>query len=83
MNTPSETHVTTISVSNIHCSSCVNVINEVLFSLSPPPTRVDVSIVHQSVTVEHTLATLRHPIHSMLEDAGFDVSDPDSSSSEY
>ncbi|KAG1779710.1 heavy metal translocatin [Suillus placidus] len=83
MNTSSETQVTTISVSNLHCSSCVSTINEVLFSLSPPPTRVDVSIVHQSVTVEHARATPGHTIHSMLEDAGFDVSDPDSSSPEH
>ncbi|KAG1755715.1 heavy metal translocatin [Suillus lakei] len=83
MNSPSQTHVTTISVSNLHCSSCVSTINGVLFSLSPPPTRVDISIVHQSVTVEHALTTPRHTIQSMLEDAGFDVSDPDSSSSEH
>ncbi|KAG1892472.1 heavy metal translocatin [Suillus subluteus] len=83
MSAPSKTHVTTISVSNLHCSSCVNTINEVLLSLSPPPTRVDASIVHQSVTVEHALATPAHTIHYMLEDAGFDVSDPDSSSSEH
>ncbi|KAG1820206.1 heavy metal translocatin [Suillus subaureus] len=83
MNSPSETHVTTISVANLHCSSCVNTINEVLFSLSPPPTRVDVSIVHQSVTVEHATTAPTHTIHCMLEDAGFDVSHPDASSSEH
>lgn len=47
-----------------------------LFSLSPPPTRVDISIVHQSVTVWHAITILRHSIHAILEDAGFDVSDP-------
>ncbi|KAG2128302.1 heavy metal translocatin [Suillus bovinus] len=83
MNSPSETHKTTVSVSNLHCSSCESTINKVLFSLSPPPTRVDISIVNQLVTVEHVLATPRHTIHYVLEDAGFDVSDPDSSSSEH
>ncbi|KAG0709615.1 heavy metal translocatin [Suillus ampliporus] len=82
MNPPSQTHVTTIPISNLHCSSCVRTINEVLFSLSPPPTRVDVSIIHQSVTVGHVLTTPRHTIQSMLEDAGFDISDPDPSPTE-
>lgn len=71
-----QTHVTTILVFNLHCNSCVSTINKVLFSLSPPPTRVDISIVHQSVTVGHALTIHRHTIQSMLEDAGFDVSDP-------
>ncbi|KAG1820202.1 heavy metal translocatin [Suillus subaureus] len=74
--TSSQTHVTTVLIFNLHCSSCVSTINEVLFSLSPPPTRVDISIVHQSVTVGHAPTIPRHTIHSMLEDAGFDVSDP-------
>jgi Cu+-exporting ATPase len=42
-----------------------------------------VSIVHQSVAVEHALSTPLHTIHCILEDAGFDVSDPDSISSEH
>ncbi|KAG2156041.1 heavy metal translocatin [Suillus clintonianus] len=84
LNIPSQTHVTTtISVSNLHCSSCVTTINEVLFSLSPPPTSVDASIVHQTVTVGHAFPIQRHTIQSMLEDAGFDVSDPDSTSSDH
>ncbi|KAG2128298.1 heavy metal translocatin [Suillus bovinus] len=78
----SQTHsVTTVLVlSNLHCDSCVRTINEVLFSLSPPPTRVDISIVHQSVTICHAFTILRHTIQSMLEDAGFDglEKDPES-----
>ncbi|KAG2077432.1 heavy metal translocatin [Suillus decipiens] len=74
----SQTHVTTVLVFNLHCSSCVSTINEVLFSLSPPPIRVDISIVHQSVTVEHAFTIPSHTMQSMLEDAGFDVSDPTS-----
>jgi copper chaperone CopZ len=59
--------------------SCVSTINEVLFSLSPPPTRVDISIVHQSVTVGHALTISGHTIQSVLEDVGFDIaSDPTS-----
>jgi copper chaperone CopZ len=64
------------SANVIFFRSCVSTINKVLFSLSPPPTRVDISIVHQSVTVGHALTIHRHTIQSMLEDAGFDVSDP-------
>ncbi|KAG2367395.1 heavy metal translocatin [Suillus spraguei] len=78
MPSESQTHVTTVFVFNLHCNSCVSTINEVLFSLSPPPTRVDISIIHQSVTVGHALTILSHTIQSMLEDAGFDVSDPTS-----
>lgn len=59
--------------------SCASTINEVLFSLSPPPTTVDISIVHQSVTVGHAFTISGHTIQSMLEDVGFDVvSDPTS-----
>lgn len=75
----SQTHVTTVFISNLHCNSCVSTINEVLFTLSPPPTRVDISTVHQSVTVGHALTISGHTIQSMLEDVGFDVvSDPTS-----
>ncbi|KIK48852.1 hypothetical protein CY34DRAFT_797637 [Suillus luteus UH-Slu-Lm8-n1] len=83
MISPSQIHVTTISVSNLHCSSCVSTINQVLFSLSPSPTRVDASIAHQEVTVEHVQAIPARTIHSVLEDAGFDVSGPKFSSSEH
>ncbi|KAG2118762.1 heavy metal translocatin [Suillus discolor] len=76
MPSQSQTHDTTVLVYNLHCSSCVSTINQVLFSLSPPPTRVDISIIHQSVTVWHAITILRHTIHAILEDAGFDVSDP-------
>ncbi|KAG1754023.1 heavy metal translocatin [Suillus paluster] len=76
-------HVATILISNLHCSSCARTINELLFSMSPPPTRVDVSIVHQSVTVEHALTIPRDIIKSVLEDAGFEISDPDPAASEH
>ena len=49
-------------------------INEILFSLSPPPVKVDISIAHQSVTVWHDFTTSTDTIQSLLEDAGFDVS---------
>lgn len=61
----------------------MSTINQVFFSLSPSPTRVDASIAHQEVTVEHAQAIPAHTIHSVLEDAGFDVSSPDVSSSEH
>lgn len=61
----------------------MSTINQVLFSLSPSPTRVDASIARQEVTVEHAQALPARTIHSVLEDAGFDVSGPDFSSSEH
>ena len=63
--------------------SCARTVNEVLFSLSPPPTRVDVSIIHHSVTVEYVLTTMRDTMQSMLEDAGFDIFDLGHNSSQH
>ncbi|KAG2156045.1 heavy metal translocatin [Suillus clintonianus] len=81
MNTSStSSSQTTIIISNLHCSSCVRTINQVLFSLSPPPTTVDISIVHQTVTVAHAPTIHGHTIQSILEDAGFELSDGSASS---
>ncbi|OBZ70406.1 putative copper-transporting ATPase HMA5 [Grifola frondosa] len=65
--------ITTLFVSNMHCSSCVQTIEDALSSLTPAPTLVDVSIVTQSVTTKHLKELSSAVIRTALDDAGFDV----------
>ncbi|KAI0053619.1 heavy metal translocatin, partial [Auriscalpium vulgare] len=65
--------VTTVFVSNLHCSSCVQTIDESLQSLSPPPSSIHTSIVSQTVTVHHPPELSSQTIKAAIEDAGFDV----------
>ncbi|KAF9247029.1 heavy metal translocatin [Melanogaster broomeanus] len=69
----SQTIASTVFLSNIHCASCVRTIEDALFSLTPPPIQVDVSIVHHSVTAEHSPSLSIDVIHAALDDAGFDI----------
>ena len=54
--------------------SCVRTIEEALSASSPAPTVIDVSIVSQSVVLQHPQALTPSVIQATLEDAGFDVS---------
>ncbi|KZT72475.1 heavy metal translocatin [Daedalea quercina L-15889] len=65
--------VTTIFLSNLHCSSCVHSIQNALTLLSPAPTSVDVSIVTQTVTVKHPQGLSPAVINEAIEEAGFDI----------
>ncbi|KAH8113464.1 heavy metal translocatin [Phellopilus nigrolimitatus] len=64
---------TTLLVSNLHCSSCVNTIRETLSSLSPPPISLHTSIVSQSVSVKHSPDLNADAIKGALDEAGFDL----------
>ncbi|KAI0068680.1 heavy metal translocatin [Artomyces pyxidatus] len=64
---------TTVFVSNLHCSSCVQTIEETLKALTPPPNAVQTSIVSQSVTIQHPPELEYHAIKAAIEDAGFDI----------
>ncbi|KAK7049535.1 hypothetical protein VNI00_005566 [Paramarasmius palmivorus] len=66
-------HLTTVHISNLHCSSCVRAIQDILSSLEPVPSSIDVSIVLQSVTVQHKAELVPIDIRDALIDAGFDV----------
>lgn len=55
-------------------ASCVRTIEEALSALSPPPTAIHISIVSQSVVVQHHQGLTASVIQAALEDAGFDVS---------
>ncbi|KAL1730664.1 E1-E2 ATPase-domain-containing protein [Schizophyllum commune] len=68
---------TTVHISNLHCSSCVDAIQECLSVLDPPPLSVEVSIVLQTVRVYHHQALSPTTISQAIEDAGFDVVDAD------
>jgi hypothetical protein len=57
-------------------SSCVSVIEEWLFSLTPPPRHVEVSVPSQSVTVHHLESLLPETIRTALEDVGLEVAGP-------
>lgn len=65
--------INTIRISNLHCSSCVHIIEEALSALSPPPTCVQVSIVSQAVTVHYPRDLSPAIVQSTLEDVGFDI----------
>ncbi|KAF9495671.1 heavy metal translocatin [Pleurotus eryngii] len=65
--------VTTVLVSNLHCSSCVHTIESALHALTPRPRRVEVSIVSQAVTVHHDKDLSSTQIECAIADAGFDV----------
>ena len=52
--------------------SCVSVIEHALAALQPPPTVLEISIIHRAVIIQHhDLSAIT--IQSTLEDAGFDV----------
>ncbi|KIK79870.1 hypothetical protein PAXRUDRAFT_833891 [Paxillus rubicundulus Ve08.2h10] len=66
---------TTLSLSNLHYASCIRTIEEALFSLSPPPIKVDVSIIYHSVMIEHPHELSTDILRDTLSAAGFDVAD--------
>ena len=53
--------------------SCVASIQDALASLLPPPSSVDVSIVTQSVTVQHPRALSVSAIKAAIGEAGYDI----------
>ncbi|KAJ3557799.1 hypothetical protein NM688_g1273 [Phlebia brevispora] len=73
MSSTSNEVITTILVSNLHCSSCVHTIESVLGSLTPVPNAVDVSIVTQAVTVRHSHQLSPSAIKAAIDEAGFDI----------
>ncbi|KAF2109498.1 E1-E2 ATPase-domain-containing protein [Lophiotrema nucula] len=68
-----ETVTTTIFISNLHCPSCVDSIQETLISLQPTPEFVSHSIVSHSVVLRHNASLAVADISASLEVAGFEV----------
>lgn len=67
-------HVTTsLLISNLHCSSCSQTINEILSQLSPAPYRISTSILDRSITITHSGALQTKDIYRALVAAEFEV----------
>ena len=67
--------LTTFLIPNLHCPSCVSVIESTLEALHPNPLSISTSIVSHSITVRHEAALLTRDISDALEDVGFEVFD--------
>jgi len=75
-----ENVITTLLISNLHCTTCSGAIEELLSELSPPPLDISISILDHSVTITH--AQLLSPldiIHALLE-AEFELDSVESTS---
>jgi P-type Cu+ transporter len=68
---PDDTFVTTIYVTNIHCQSCVSYATDIL-RLITEVTKIDISIAHHSVRVEHH-GDIASKIRKELTNASFEV----------
>lgn len=53
--------------------SCVNTIQDILCTLTPPPHSIDISVVLQSVRVQHDPELGKETIELAIENAGFDI----------
>jgi Cu+-exporting ATPase len=67
------TVTTTIFISNLHCSSCIEGIRESLSALDPTPEFISHSIVSHSVVLRHTTALALEDITGSVDAAGFDI----------
>ncbi|KAJ9664598.1 hypothetical protein H2201_005110 [Coniosporium apollinis] len=67
------TRQTAFLISNLHCSSCVSSIGEVLSRLRPKPLSISHSIVQHTVTVAHPVSLAAETIAKTLEDEGYEV----------
>ena len=68
-----ETSTTTVLIGNLHCPSCVSNINDVLSTLDTKPLSVSISIVSQTVVVQHTPSLPVEKIAHALREAGFEI----------
>ena len=67
------TVTTTIFISNLHCSSCIEGIRESLSALDPAPEFISHSIVSHSVVLRHTTALALEDIAGSVDAAGFEI----------
>jgi heavy metal translocating P-type ATPase len=68
---PSDTFVTTLYVTNIHCQSCVSYATDILRPITEV-TKVDISIADHSIRVQHH-GDVASMIEKELTDASFEV----------
>jgi Cu+-exporting ATPase len=67
------TVTTTLFISNLHCPSCTESIQESLSALDPAPEFITFSIVSHSVILRHNPSLAVEDISGSLEAAGFDI----------
>ncbi|PVH99512.1 heavy metal translocatin [Periconia macrospinosa] len=65
--------ITTIFISNLHCPSCIESIEESLSAISPAPASVSCSVASHSVTLRHNTTLAVDQITGSVEAAGFEV----------
>jgi Cu+-exporting ATPase len=64
---------TTLFITNLHCPSCIEVIQDSLQGFSPAPEFICYSIVSHSVVLRHTTSLAARVIAATLEAAGFEL----------
>ena len=64
---------TTVFITNLHCPSCVEVIQDTLSGFTPAPEFVSYSIVSHSVVLRHGASLAVRDITATLEAAGFEI----------
>ncbi|KAF2705134.1 heavy metal translocatin [Pleomassaria siparia CBS 279.74] len=67
------TVTTTLFISNLHCPSCLENIQESLGALDPAPEFISFSIVSHSIILRHTASLPVDDISASLEAAGFEI----------
>ncbi|KAF2792238.1 hypothetical protein K505DRAFT_247142, partial [Melanomma pulvis-pyrius CBS 109.77] len=67
------TVTTTLFISNLHCPSCMENIQESLSALNPVPEFISYSIVSHSVVLRHKASLAIDDISGSLEAAGFEI----------
>lgn len=72
--------ITTLLVSNLHCSTCSSSIEGLLSELSPPPLDISISILDHTVTVTHTQLLSPLDIIDALLEAEFELDSVESAS---
>jgi Cu+-exporting ATPase len=65
--------ITTIFISNLHCPTCVERIEESLRGLGLDPHDISISIITHSVTIHHSPSTGIKDITGALDAAGFEI----------
>lgn len=64
---------TTLFITNLHCPSCIEVIQDSLNGFTPAPDFISYSIVSHSVVLRHTVSLAAQDIATTLEAAGFEI----------
>lgn len=68
-----DTVTTTLFISNLHCPSCIEVIQDSLCGLIPAPEFISYSIVSHSVVLRHSRSLAVQDIATTLEAASFEI----------